>query len=159
MMSKWPKVWGTSRDVNNPKSVLVYMASEPTDDQFRAFDEAVKGRAELSTGEAVAENLETVRKLLLLSAEPFDKACSLVAEIHEGMKRQAIKDLTTTPLKPSVNELVEKDAERYRWLRHADLDELAENNWGKGGQVYEGEELDAAIDAAIASHQSAKEQV
>jgi hypothetical protein len=62
----------------------------------------------------------------------------------------------TPTLKPSVNELVEKDAARYRWLRHADLDELAENNWGKGGQVYEGEELDAAIDAAIASHQSAK---
>lgn len=47
---------------------------------------------------------------------------------------------------------LEADARRYRWLRdeNTDLDALAEANWSKGGgQVYHGEELDRAIDAAM----------
>lgn len=48
------------------------------------------------------------------------------------------------------------DAKRYRWLRDAntDLDALAAANW-EGGDVYSGEALDAAIDAAM---QQAPEQ-
>jgi len=51
-----------------------------------------------------------------------------------------------TPAAPSGDA---KDAERYRWLRHADLDALAAANWGSGGEVYTGEMFDAAIDAAM----------
>jgi len=43
-----------------------------------------------------------------------------------------------------------RDAARYRWLRHADLDALAAANW-KDGEVYEGDEFDAAIDQAMSS--------
>lgn len=44
-----------------------------------------------------------------------------------------------------------RDAERYRLLRDGDLDALAAANWGKGNDVYVGEQFDAAIDAAIAA--------
>lgn len=52
---------------------------------------------------------------------------------------------------PAVAELVEalrKDAERYRWLRFADLDAAKEKFW-PDGQVPEGLEFDAAVDAAM----------
>ena len=48
------------------------------------------------------------------------------------------------------NKALRADAERYRWLRHGDLDALAKENWGTG-EVYEGEQFDAAIDAAMAA--------
>lgn len=40
------------------------------------------------------------------------------------------------------------DARRYRWLRHADLDEMAAKYW-PGQDVPEGEGFDRAIDAAM----------
>lgn len=43
-----------------------------------------------------------------------------------------------------------KKAARYDWLRHGALDALAKANWG-AGDVYEGEQFDAAIDAVIAA--------
>jgi hypothetical protein len=42
----------------------------------------------------------------------------------------------------------ERDVGRYRWLRFADLDKLASDNW-KDGEVFTGEEFDSAIDAAM----------
>ena len=41
----WPKVWGTGRTIDNPRALLVVFDREPTDDEMRAFDEAIKGRA------------------------------------------------------------------------------------------------------------------
>lgn len=45
---------------------------------------------------------------------------------------------------------VERDAARYQFLRHCDLDALASDNWGIK-EVYTGKKLDDAIDAAIAT--------
>lgn len=44
-------------------------------------------------------------------------------------------------------EALRKDAERYRFLRECDLDDMAAQYW-PGGEVPVGEEFDAAIDAA-----------
>jgi hypothetical protein len=46
-----------------------------------------------------------------------------------------------------------KDAERYGWLRFADLDEMAAKYW-PNGQVPTGDDFDAAVDAALASSKS-----
>jgi hypothetical protein len=43
-----------------------------------------------------------------------------------------------------------RDAARYKWLRHADLDAMAAQYW-PDGEVPEGEALDVIIDAAIAA--------
>lgn len=52
-------------------------------------------------------------------------------------------------------ERMERDAARYRFIRHqdTDLDKLCADNWGPDGEVYSGEALDAAIDAAIAKQE------
>ncbi len=60
-----------------------------------------------------------------------------------GQIARALRKPAAPPQDTSV-----RDAERYRWLRHADLDALAAANWGKG-EVYEGAQFDAAIDAAM----------
>lgn len=54
---------------------------------------------------------------------------------------------------PSIDSAADaKDAARYRFLRHADLDALAAQYWGNG-EVYEGVQLDVALDEAIAALQ------
>jgi hypothetical protein len=98
------------------------------------------------------------------------------------LNRRRVSDTATTTLKPSVNELVEKDAERLRFLSEAErtvaggkfvIQVIGTNNdyhmayfaIPPSGGVPEPLHPDrltalrAAIDAAIASHQSAKEQV
>lgn len=53
-------------------------------------------------------------------------------------------------------ERLEKDAARYQWLRSRDLDTIVEGGVFAGkvpdNVVLNGDDLDAAIDAAIAAH-------
>ena len=53
-------------------------------------------------------------------------------------------------------EKAEKDAERYQFLRSADLDALADDNWGRDSEVWTGDKFDAAIDAAIKAQKEGK---
>ncbi len=39
----WPKVNGTARMFDNARALMVIMEREPTDDEMRAFDDAIKG--------------------------------------------------------------------------------------------------------------------
>jgi hypothetical protein len=41
----WPKVNGTARMFDNARALMVIMEREPTDDEMRAFDDAIKGWA------------------------------------------------------------------------------------------------------------------
>ena len=51
-------------------------------------------------------------------------------------------------------EAVRKDAERYRWLRHGDNDEVVLQGDCRGVYLPRNERLDAAIDAAISKEQA-----
>lgn len=48
-------------------------------------------------------------------------------------------------------EAAEKDAARYRWLRHGEISKLPHSDWGDGLVYDEREALDAHIDSAMAS--------
>jgi hypothetical protein len=38
----WPRVYGTARVADNARCLLVSLEREPTDDELRAFDDAIK---------------------------------------------------------------------------------------------------------------------
>ena len=62
-------------------------------------------------------------------------------------------DIECARLEKEVDAL-RKDAERYRWLRDQNNSEAVEDmirvyNYGDGAKLLDGEELDAAIDAAM----------
>ena len=94
---------------------------------------------------AEVEALQTCK--LCRSTGP-DVPCAYPTEIN----RQQAKTINALRAELEAAAADKRDAERYRFLRHADLDELAAANW-KDGQVYEGEALDAAIDEALAQRQ------
>lgn len=52
-------------------------------------------------------------------------------------------------------EKAEKDADRYQFLRFADLDAIADDNW-RDSEVWTGDKFDAAVDAAIKAQQAAE---
>jgi len=58
--------------------------------------------------------------------------------------------MTLTPEMPREEwEAMKRDAERYRWLRHGDNDEVVLRVTDDTAYLPRNEELDAAIDAAI----------
>lgn len=62
---------------------------------------------------------------------------------------------TIADLEAECEEL-RKDAERYRWLRDAKINTLPYDNHGMGPEFPYDDDLDAAIDAALAQEQENK---
>jgi hypothetical protein len=92
-----------------------------------------RGQFELAEGNAYG------RKILTEYADAIlQSGCAALEQNHRPNEQASV----------GVGEQYKKDAERYRWLRFADLDALASTNWG-AGEVYTGEQFDAAIDAAM----------
>lgn len=91
----------------------------------------------LAEVEAANRELELSKLRIMGSNAAVESITKLVEQLRAELEAAAVD---------------KRDAERYRFLRHADLDELAAANW-EDGQVYEGEALDAAIDAALAQRQ------
>lgn len=125
-----PSVSGIGRDAGHPRALVLYLRSEPTDDDIRAIQEALRGNAaahgdeyeiwsaaQLAPGEGIEDGAERIRALICKPAAHGD-------------------------------EVVRKDAERYRWLR------ACGDEWGtlcfldSRGDV-DAEALDEAIDAAM----------
>jgi hypothetical protein len=101
-----------------------------------------------------AEVLEQCR----INGMGAERELALMAKVERLEKRLEIdartkydgidcRDATIRELERENAEL-RKDAERYRWLRHADLEEASAKHW-PNGEVPEGDEFDGAIDAAM----------
>lgn len=86
--------------------------------------------------------------------KPGPDSMRAIAEAAWNASRAALDDLVRTSEElglynePPVVSAEARDAARYRFLRHADLDFMAAKYW-PGRDVPEGDEFDAAIDAAM----------
>jgi hypothetical protein len=115
-------------------------AANPGDEMAQTMRDAARLLGRLLPSAAKSVDTPELRRLL------YTLSCTTGAENKE-IERKIIAHITS--LIEARVAGVRKDAERYRWLRFADLDALAAVNWGNGGEVYEGEKFDAAIDAAM----------
>lgn len=76
--------------------------------------------------------------------EPSDDVLSRL-----GLCRSVSYSSLAAPSHPPATEGDDRDAARYRFLRHADLDDMAAKYWPNGADVPEDAEFDAAVDAAM----------
>lgn len=103
----------------------------------------------LAENAAELEQARTVQEPLLFARLPQETAWEEVTQIefdHASVNGFEVYRLYTHP-QPSADDA--RDAARYRWLRHGDLDALAEANWGNGSEVFTGKQFDSAVDAAM----------
>ena len=169
----WPKVNGTARMFDNARALMVIMEREPTDDEMRAFDDAIKGWAAPPPAAEPSEASANERRLrrLLCAARHRHSAymddgeasdCSVHPSIDylrdsldeiEAKWRMRASATPAAPTEPGEAQ----DAARYRWLR--DSEEGVEFRDGRGrwrADCPSGADLDAAIDAALRAAAAAR---
>ena len=135
-----------------------------TADQMRAFADATHAirapHGQAPAGAAQADSVPAVSDLPPLPAPDLRDVGTKPQEIKEFLKGYATEYARTAIAARAPADSVLEDAARYRWLRdqaHPDsedsgiaVSESDFNDWGnKFTRYYSGEELDAAIDAAM----------
>lgn len=152
----------------DPASTASDITDEQIDAAYHAHHNAGFGRTDTYTGIRAF-----TRRILALAAptaqpvgqKPYaycvyiaaEQRGELVYDLEDAMDDLSnceceITELFDHPPAPAAPSLDAQDAARYRWLRdpETNLDALAADNW-KDGEVYSGDELDHAIDAALAA--------
>lgn len=127
----WPKVNGTARMFDNARALMVIMEREPTDDEMRAFDDAIKGWAAPPPA----------------APEPSRTLTQNERDVFDAALRRSTKVVAPEPSEA-------EDAARYRWLRdpkNADRDE-----WNMFGPYSSPADIDAAIDDALRAAAAAR---
>jgi len=81
----------------------------------------------------------------------YAKNCFQANAKYEKVSAARAAVATAVEALAAENKALREDAERYRWLRHGDNDEviLVPCTWTTTGYLPRNEELDAAIDAAL----------
>jgi hypothetical protein len=87
-----------------------------------------------------------VQHMIASSPEPLRKLGARLAALLDEDQFASLQPLLLSAAQPAQQDAL--DAARYRWLRHADLDEMEAAYW-PGQHVPEGAAFDAAVDAAI----------
>lgn len=114
--------------------------------------QTLRAVAELNRLHSGIERLQAERDA---AQEHYMKACGLVAQMHMaamgqtiGPKRGVVEDVADVR---AERDALRADAERYRWLRdHGDRGCTEKDGYG-GQTLLMGQDLDAAIDAALAA--------
>ena len=106
---------------------------------------------------SLQDDLRSAAKCIYLVVDERE-AAAIAVRFTDAAKK--IDDLTAElAAKTAEVERLRKDAERYRWLRHGDNDELVLVTYERHTEMTPPcylpriEELDAAIDAAIAAQE------
>ncbi|HBS81047.1 MAG: hypothetical protein CMK99_13450 [Pseudomonas sp.] len=138
----------TNRYIDKLKARLAKEADQRMQLQALLDDQVARNRALLAERDDLLRQVETL-------TDWYSNSLNVINEVTAalpGVQYMDPPDGGDVSVPEQVRRMA-KDAERYRWLRHADLDALAEANWGPDGEVYRGDAFDQAIDAALQGEQ------
>lgn len=158
----WPDVAGIGRDSEHPRAVVLYLRHEPSDEHLRTIQEALRTRPAQPAINGytctVPDDCETLHwRGQILS---MNELASMAQPAEQRAEVEALRE-ERDALQAEIERL-RKDAERYRWLRKGESDDVAvvrglgAMDYGMSAVAYtyseeiDGDDLDAAIDAELA---------
>ena len=150
----WPKVNGTARMFDNARALMVIMEREPTDDEMRAFDDAIKGWAAPppAAPQPEAQPVATLHDdgYWTWKRDDFRRQ-------YETQRAGWRMDVFSAPPPAAPGPSEAQDAARYRWLRAGREGVEFRDGDGKWrADCPGGDDLDQIIDDALRAAAAAR---